>query len=187
MRHPLDVVPRERRKPAFLLFLGLTVLMYLIFRILDVPLRTAAAPNGIVSFELAGTIERAAEMLASWGSLSELGGFSIFQPARTYLAFGLGLDYLFMPVYAIALSLATLLAAGQTGLWAKIGAWAGWAALFAPVFDAIENYSLLQLTLGKIVAPWPQAAAVCATIKFGLLAIGVVVALSAWLIRKRNK
>jgi hypothetical protein len=69
--------------------------MSAVFRVLDVPLRTDAAPDGIVSFELAGTIGRAGEILASWGTLSELGGLSIFQPARTDLAFSLGLDYLF--------------------------------------------------------------------------------------------
>jgi len=183
MKHPLEFLPPEARKPAFLLFLVFTILLFAIFRFLDVPLRTKAAPNGIVSFELAGTRERASEMLASWGGLNELGGLMLFQPARSYLAFGLGLDYLFMPVYAIALALAVLLASGRhTGRLGRVGTWVGWAALAAPFFDAVENYALLQLALGRIVAPWPGSAAFCASVKFALLAVGIVYALAAWLL-----
>jgi hypothetical protein len=55
-------------------------------------LRTAAAPNGIVSYELAGNIKPAAEILASWDARAQL-----------FAAFGLVLDYLFMTAYALAL------------------------------------------------------------------------------------
>ena len=53
--------------------------------ILDRPLRTPAAPQGIVSYELAGTLPRAQEILASWG-----------ERGRLFAGVGLGLDYLYL-------------------------------------------------------------------------------------------
>ena len=66
MNHPLTFLPSDRRKPLFLSLLGLTLILFAVFRVFDTPLRTSAAPNGIVSFELAGAIKPAAEILASW-------------------------------------------------------------------------------------------------------------------------
>ena len=92
MNHPLDFIPANKRKPAFFAFLTLTLILFAVFRVLDSPLRTAAAPNGIVSYELAGNIKPAAEILGSWDARAQL-----------FAAFGLGLDYLFMPAYALTL------------------------------------------------------------------------------------
>src|SRR5574340_168995 len=110
MKQPMAFVPQDRRKPVFLMFLVLMLVLLAVFAALDVPIRTAAAPQGIVSFELAGTVEKAGEIVASWAGLSEQGGFSVFQPLALRAAFGLGLDYLFMPLYAITLGLGILLA-----------------------------------------------------------------------------
>jgi hypothetical protein len=171
MRHPFDFLPSSTRKPLFFSFLFLTLILFAVFRALDTPLRTAAAPNGIVSFELAGNIKSAAEMLASWDTRAQL-----------FAAFGLGLDYLFMPAYALALSFGILLAASRhSGWFAKLGAPLGWLALAAAVFDAVENFSLWQFTLGDFQALWPRLAAICATIKFTFLLAGLVYALIGWL------
>jgi len=46
-----------------------------------------------------------------------------------FAAFGLGLDYLFMPVYTLTLAFGTLLAAERHGRWLKpLGAVAGYQA-----------------------------------------------------------
>ena len=55
MNHPLEFLPAHRRKPVFFALLALTAVLFGIFRVLDAPLRSDAAPNGIISFELAGT------------------------------------------------------------------------------------------------------------------------------------
>ena len=171
MRHPFDFTPSSARKPLFFSSLFLTLILFAVFRALDTPLRTAAAPNGIVSFELAGDIKPAAEMLASWDARAQL-----------FAAFGLGLDYLFMPAYALALSFGILLAAGRHAGWfAKLGAPLGWLALVAAVFDAVENFALWQFLLGDFQALWPRLAAVCATIKFTFLLAGLAYALIGWL------
>lgn len=176
LNHPLDLIQNERRKPLFLSLLFLTLVLFAAFRVLDTPLRTAAAPNGIVSYELAGGIKPAAEMLASWDARAQL-----------FAAFGLGLDYLFMPAYALTLALGILLAAGRhPGWFARLGAWLGWGALAAALFDAVENYSLWQFLLGDFQSLWPRLAALCATVKFSLLLLGLMYALIGWLWPKQK-
>lgn len=182
MRHPLDFVSPASRKPLFFAFLALTLVLFAIFRALDTPLRTSAAPSGIVSFELAGSTEKAFQVMASWESAcSDCPAVDRYK-AHYYAAFGLGLDYLFMPAYALALSLGILLAASRhTGVFAKIGAWLGWGALAAALFDAVENFALWQLLTGDFQAVWPRLAAICATVKFALLLLGLAYALIGWL------
>ena len=176
MNHPLAGIPAEKRKPLFFAFLALTLVIFAVFRVLDTPLRTPAAPNGVVSFELAGNLETATRIINSWDARAGL-----------FAGFGLGLDYLFMPFYALALSLGILLAAGRhPGAFEKAGAWLGWGALAAALFDAVENYSLWQLLLGNLQEDWANLAAMCATIKFGLLILGLAYALLGWVLPKKK-
>ncbi|MBI5945634.1 MAG: hypothetical protein HY864_14835 [Chloroflexi bacterium] len=174
MRHPLEFIPQNLRKPLFLTFLALTILIFGIFRGLDQPLRTSPAPSGIVSFELARTLETSQSILDSWDA-----------DARIAAAFGLGIDYLFMPVYALALSLGLLLAMnGKTSIYYSAAAWMGWGVFAAAAFDAVENFALWQVLTGGALPPYPQTAALCAVIKFILLIAGLVTALAGGLIRK---
>ena len=176
MKHPLEFVPGAARKQLFLIFLFLTLFLFAVFRVLDQPLRTSAAPSGIVSFELARTPDVAEEILSSW---SREGKFNA--------AFGLGLDYLFMLLYAFALAFGTLLAAGRHLGWLKsLGAVAGYGAFAAALFDAVENFALFQTLLGAVDTSYPAIAAICATIKFALLIFGLLYALSAWLLPRQG-
>jgi hypothetical protein len=169
--HPLAFLPNNYRKPLFLTSLALTLLIFAVFRVLDAPLRADAAPSGVVSFELARTPENASRILDSWN-----------ERAKLFAAFGLGFDYLFMPAYALALSLGILLAASRhRGTFATLGAWMGWGALAAPFFDALENFGLVRVLLYQTNSPWPEIAFWCATMKFTLLIIGLVYALIGWL------
>ena len=119
----------------FFPLLALTLGLFGIFGILDFPLRTPSAPLGIVSFELAGTPENANAIIESWD-----------QRAKLFAAFGLGLDYLFMPAYALTISLGVLMALRKHGGWfTKIGGAIGWGALLAALFDAVENVFLWRL------------------------------------------
>lgn len=176
MKHPLDFVSDSFRKRLFFIFLFLTILLFAVFRVLDEPLRTSAAPNGIVSFELAGTPANAEAMVSSWS-----------QDGKFFAAFGLGIDYLFMPLYSLALAFGTLLAAGRHGGWIKsLGAVAGWGAFAAAVFDAVENYALFQVLLGAYQSSYPAIAAFCATLKFGLLIFGLVYAVIVGLLPRKS-
>ena len=189
MKHPLEFIPATSRKPFFFAFLAGTLILFAVFRTLDAPLRTSAAPNGIVSFELAGTPEKVFQILVSWEPVDQSGPPMIIQPSgKLFAAFGLGIDYLFMPVYATALALGILLAASRHDSWFAIfGAWLGWGAYAATIFDAVENYALARMLLvNQIWSPHPEVAAISATVKFGLLLLGLFYALVGWLWPKRK-
>lgn len=175
MKHPLAWIPGSNRRAAFLPLLAGAFILFALFQPLGAPLVNSAAPAGIVSFELAGTAENAARMVNSWDA-----------NARLYAAFGLGFDYLFMPVYALALALGTLLAAGRhPGGFARLAAWTGWGALLAAGLDAVENIGLWNSLLGNMHSAWPAVSFWCAGFKFGLLFLGILVGLVGWLWPKK--
>lgn len=190
MQHPLNFLSPPSRKPLFFAFLTGTLILFAIFQVLDTPLRTSVAPNGIVSFELAGTPFQAQAIIDSWNEmallLSSVEGETVsgmVSRAYAFAAFGLGIDYLFMPVYATSLALGILLAAGRHDDWfATFGAWLGWGAYVAAIFDAVENYALARMLLmNQVWSPYPEVAAISATVKFGLLLLGLLYALVGWL------
>ncbi len=148
----------------FVVSLIASLSLMVILQAVDGPLRTAAAPQGIVSFELAGTAEQAAAIVQSWDIL-----------ARMHAGLSLGLDYLFMLAYATAFMLACLWAATRwSAAWARwLGQALAWAMPVAAVADAIENAALWR-TLHEPVAPWPALARSMALIKFGLLAAALL-------------
>ena len=193
MTHPLEFVSNIYRKRLFFTFLFLTLSLFAVFRVLDQPLRTPAAPNGIVSFELAGSPLQAQAITDEWKRssllLSEVAGQAdpnIVNIPYAFAAFGLGIDYLFMPVYAFALAFGTLLAAGRHGGWIKsLGAVAGWGAFAAALFDAVENFALFQILLNRVHSPYPEIAFYCASLKFGLLIFGLLYALAGWWLPRR--
>ena len=175
MHHPLEFIPQNLRKPMFYGFLTLTLLIFGVFRLLDQPLRTDAAPNGIVSFELAGDLNTSQSIIESWDSTAWL-----------YAAFGLGFDYLFMPAYALALCLGLLLAMQAKADWyASLAIWLGWGVLAAALFDAVENYALWRVLITGAFSPFPQLAAFCATVKFILLIVGLATALAGSVLKKK--
>jgi hypothetical protein len=169
-KYPLSFLPPPAQKRLFWVLLGLVVVLMTVFRITGAPMNTGAAPYGVVSFELAGSLTRAQAVLASWDA-----------PARIRAAFGLGLDFLFIPVYAGAISLGCALASGglQARKWplAALGNIFAWGVVLAGLLDVIENYALTVILFGSITAPWPQIAAWCAGPKFVLIFLGLVYAL----------
>lgn len=180
MRHPLESIPGRTRHRVFALFLVATLLVMAVLNILDVELRTPAAPWGIVSYELAGTVSAAEAMIASWG-----------ETARVRAGFELGLDYLFIILYSATIAAACVWAAGMWGEHAKalgrLGVVLAWSQLAAALMDAIENAALLGMLLGRPASPWPQLAAFCATAKFGLVLLGLAYSTAGvilWVIRK---
>ena len=176
MRHPLEFVTADARKPLFFTFLILTLTLFAIFQVLDQELRTDAAPNGIVSFELAGYPETARAITASWKHMR------LWRSA----AASLGIDYVFMPIYALALAFGSLLAMRRHEGWIRsLGAVAAYAGLAAATFDAVENYALLRVLLGEVQSSYPAIAAFCAILKFGLILFGALYGLAAWLLPKR--
>jgi hypothetical protein len=131
------------------------------------PWRTPYAPFGLVSFQLAGTSERAHAIIESWN-----------QRQREWAPQLLVVDSgLVIPLYSTGIGLGCILAGrrlltrgGSLGKRARIAAW---GLTVAWPIDLIENGILLGLLTGSVSDPWPLVACCCALLKFGLIVIGL--------------
>ncbi len=165
--HPFGWLTITGRKRTLILLVILTVGIIIGLQILGAPLKTDAAPAGIVSFEFAGTPTMAGEIINSWG-----------ERGRVYAGLSLGLDYLFLLAYAGTIGLACTLVAGSLpssmASMALIGIILAWAQFGAAILDAIENYALIQVLLGSESALWSTMAKWCAIPKFMIVALGLL-------------
>lgn len=141
------------------------LVMSAMMQVIGGPLQTSAAPAGIVSFEFAGTLENAQQMLASWD-----------QEQQVRAGLSLGLDYLFLVIYSTAIALACFRVAGRWGtvqpLLAATGLWLGRGQWLAAGLDALENVALIYLLLGSQNSLWAPLAWGCAAVKFAIVAAG---------------
>lgn len=159
MSHPLAAIPADRRARVFIPLLIATLVITFLFRFIG-----PSQPT-IVDFELAGSVEKAQAIIDAWNPTDCIrAGFS------------LGFDYLYMPVYSTTIALACIMVASvlKKNVWQTIGILLAWGLWIAALFDATENLALLTELLGNNVAPWPQIAQICATIKFGLIMLGLL-------------
>ena len=176
MKHPLMSVPFGNNKSIFwALFLFTLAVMYCL-NLVGKPLITPAAPYGIISYELAGSVEKAQQIIDSWN-----------QDARQYASFSLGFDYLFMVLYSTTIALACLWSAlvlqARRVPGGRIGILLAWGLWLAAVFDGIENIALSLILFYTPAAPWPQVAQVCAILKFLLIFLGFIFTFYALIIR----
>lgn len=164
LHHPFEWISPTGQKKAFVPLVILTLVVMTSLQLLGDPLITEAAPAGIVSFEFAGNLAAAQEMVASWGPEGQI-----------YAGLSLGLDYLFLVLYPSAIGLGCVLVAQrlpkQLNFW---GFALAWAQLPAGVLDAVENFALIQVLLGADLELWPLAAWWCAAPKFLLVIAGLV-------------
>ncbi|MCJ7724157.1 MAG: hypothetical protein MUP03_08500 [Anaerolineales bacterium] len=190
-RHPLDFIPSHTRRSLFLVLVPWTLLLMVLMQFLNSPLRTSAAPAGIVSFELAGTPDNALSIIGSWIPKYNPAVYHIaaedYKPLL-YAAFSLGFDYLFMVSYAITIALGILLAAGRHGgKFATIGIWLGWGLIVAALLDAVENIVLWRILTGDVFHLLTQLAFWCASLKFSLILLGLIFALIGWLLPRNHR
>ncbi len=168
MRHPLEATPAQHRAKVFLPLLIATLLITFAFRFIG-----PAKPT-IVDFELAGSVTKAADIINTW------------TPAeRIHAGFSLGFDFLYMPIYSTTIALACVWAAGvfRSGAGKTIGMALAWGLWLAAIFDAIENLALMGNLFGSPIEPFPALAAGCATLKFGLILLGLAYVISGVLAR----
>ncbi|MCI0574786.1 MAG: hypothetical protein L0332_28030 [Chloroflexi bacterium] len=166
IQHPLTLIPAAGRRTIFWLLLLATLAVMAALNVLGGPLRTAAAPAGIVSYELAGDVTAAQAILDSWDSLT-----------RVYAGFNLGLDYLFLPLYGTTIALGCLWAADALRLAGRKRAavvWLAWGQWLAAGLDAVENAALLKMLLDAPADPWPVIAWGTAGLKFLLVTVGIL-------------
>jgi hypothetical protein len=163
--------------------LALTIVLAVVLQAVDVKLKTSAAPQGIVSYELAGTTAAAQSILDSWDA-----------GAKVHAGFSLGLDYLYMPAYALTIALACVWAArvlGSKKHWlGSLGRALAFGLGLAALLDASENYALTTMLFSAAADPWPAVARWCATGKFALIIAGLVYTLAGfvlWLMARRSR
>jgi hypothetical protein len=168
--HPFRWIPPSARVGVFFASTSLAVVLFMVLQLLDRPLQTTAAPNGIVSFELAGDMAAASAILASWGD-----------EGRVYAALSLGLDYLFLFAYATAIGLACILigrALEHRRAVRLLAVLFAWAILGAAALDAVENFALIELLLGAQEGHWAPLASTAALLKFAIVACALVFVLA---------
>jgi len=163
--------------------LALTLVLTIMLQTVDVPLKTSAAPLGIVSYELAGATAAAQRILDSWDA-----------GARVHAGFSLGLDYLYMPTYALTIGLACAWAArllgGRRRWLGRMGRALAFGLGLAALLDAVENYALTTMLFGAAADPWPAVARWCATGKFALIIVGLVYVLAGaviWIVTRKER
>ena len=140
-----------------LLFVPVLIAMGLI----DSGLQTSSAAHGVVSFEFCAFSASCAALLQEWGVRGQ-----------QLAMLSLGLDYLFIPLYAGLLWLALMgVAPLQPVKLQPLTRLVAHLALLAALADTLENYALIQLLLSQSIEPFGRVAALCASFKFALLAL----------------
>ena len=167
LRHPFEWLSKTEQKWTFVILLALTLLVMAGLQVIDRPLKTEAAPSGIVSFELAGEQAKAQEIIESWGPRGQV-----------YAGLSLGLDYLFLMLYAISIGLGCVLVtqslAKRDWILFPAGVFLAWGLIGAALLDSVENYALIRVLLGSEQELWPMIALWCAVPKFVIVALGLV-------------
>ncbi len=166
---------RLDRKQALIL-LGIATVAFTVILELIEPSHGSHGPT-ILDFEFAGSRSQAEHIMAEWGA-----------KGRSTAHLSLVLDYGYMLSYGLFFALAgfavrdTARARGWRRL-ATIGVVVPFFALAAATFDASENIALLLTLAGKGGSVAPPFAAVCSAIKFTLIAIAILYALSGLAVR----
>lgn len=152
-------------KRIFIFFLVLTFLTMVALQVLGSRLITPDAPMGIVSFELAGSPERAQNIMESWDATIQL-----------YAAIDLGLDFLFLVAYSITLVLCCLLIMGsiKNRFFIVTGHVMVYGSFLAGLLDAVENYALIKTLFSQGNSTFPFIAKWCAIPKFTIVGLVLV-------------
>lgn len=123
---------------------------------------------GVIHLELAWNQPEAQKILKIWDA----------QGVRDKFRDAIYWDFGFILVYPLALGLACIMVARSFPISALRGegfvAILNYALLVAGVLDCIENVCMLQVLKGSAAAHWPFIASLCASIKFILIAGGLM-------------
>jgi hypothetical protein len=167
MRDPFTDIGVATQRRLFWLLFVFSVLTMTILNFAGAPLTTGAAPAGIISYELAGSVSDAERILMSWDAV-----------ARERAAFVQGLDFLFVPLYVGAIAFGCSLAAnvirGMGSSIASLGIILIWLVFLAGLLDILENIALIVVLFDMPANPWPQIALWCAVPKFGIVLVGIL-------------
>ncbi len=165
--NPLEkILPKTQKNVLWALAL-ITMVLFVVLGILDQPLKTNEAPNGIVSFELAGSFNQSQKILSSWN-----------HQAKLYAALSIGVDYLFLVAYSLFFAflifkLSKLFVEHIKWL-VQAGIIIGWLQFLAAIFDSVENYFLIRLLFSSQNELFSHLAFYFASAKFLLILLGII-------------
>jgi hypothetical protein len=152
------------------------LLSFAVLRTIDGELQKGKSEYGIVGFELSHHSDTANEIVGYWTENNKLG----------QAFFSLGFDYIFILFYIAFLTLWTSLMAGKfySLIWRNVAY--GIIALFiiAGLLDAVENYSLMRFLNNTNGDYWLNIAFYSASVKFGLIGLGVLYNLGVFIGQK---
>ncbi len=168
MKHPLDRVPVAYRGRLFILLLVMTFGCTFALGRLGKSLETSEAPNGILSFEFAGDSETAQRMIESWQGQAMADAWRVQN-----------LDLLYPLLYSTTQTLACLWVANLCGRhnWQSMAGGANflaWGQWTSAIFDYIENFAIYIMFSGTVESPWPEVSWYSASVKFILIALGLL-------------
>lgn len=140
-----------------------SLVLFIALLLINEPLQTSVAPKGMVSFQMAGTLDQATEILASWDD-------NAISSART----SLWLDFAFAIAYVLTLCLLTKhLSRDRPGRRARsVSRWVRGLFIAAGSFDVAENILLLN-NLDSPNQTMSLAATLCALAKITGLILGL--------------
>lgn len=147
---------------------------------LDSFLKSYSAPWGIVSYELAYNATQVQMMLNEWARQGQVAA-----------AIGLGLDFLFIPLYcSVMWMITTPLVRNAASRWVLRGSMfvsMYWLIPVAGVLDVVENLGLMRALLIDVNEHWVMLSSVSAHLKFFVLAVWGNVAFVLWLALRKSK
>ena len=156
----------SKLKWLFVILLVVTLIILQIMIILNQPLKNEAAPLGILSFEFAGKISVAQEMIKSLNTKEQI-----------YAGINLGFDYIFLLFYSLTIALGCILVTRHFSypgrLLFNFGVLLAYAQVGAAILDSIENYALIKILLGAQREIFAVLAYWCAVPKFVIVAAGI--------------
>lgn len=172
---PFDTLSNSAQKRFIAITLVMSAILLVALRTLDTPLRNNTAPRGIVSFELAQNYKASKQILDSWST-----------EAKVNAALSLGLDFLFLIVYAFFISFSCIQVGAALkddhSIFFSVAVTLAWAQFFAAILDAIENLALIQLLLNSSRKWLPCLAHWCAIVKFSIVGAGLTFILGGVLV-----
>jgi hypothetical protein len=168
--HPFQALSFETVSSLLIVFWVVTLLVFIQLSKMGKPLRIpSAVPKGILSLEFASTARDAQRIVHAWSEAGLLEQAIKIQ----------WLDFLFIVFYSTTFSLtciwSTQLISSFNSLWLDIGIILAWSQLGAALFDVLENLCLFPFLYSTYRGGIPLAlvAATSATLKFGLIILGL--------------
>lgn len=139
-----------------------TAALLLILLLVNQPLQTGSAPQGIVSFQMAATADQSMAIIRSWQ-----------QEGLLWARVSLWLDFLFVPAYLITLiSLTNHLTRDRPGVRERnVARWVKALFVAAGIGDMAENILLLN-NMDPPTDMVSLSATICALVKFTGLMLG---------------